>query len=335
MLRKFAIISILSFLSAGTPVAGAEKRHSDVSVTLDVAPTKTLVGIAPSLRLTVTNDGAGKENVPKYMIMRVTPQRGDSFVAMFGSKEGEQFAAPLPIEQAVLAPKATSIVDFPATDITTRAPWFYDPRWLMSGTYRIQVLLVDNLNVVGSPAVADLESILPVRAASREVVFVVEEPSGDDAVVWNALKQGLEPRGPEYAFSWRVPNLERIATEYVQKYPSSAYSLHLGRWVSGNPKDTRVAVLQRLIEANPGSEILDQLWREVANDAVILSTEAVIRNDTSSATRWNEVARQHLSRLSESKQPQVSAWSKKKLAELPTATDLREQIAEQQQPSSD
>lgn len=326
MLARWLLCSFVTLVTTVPLIAGNEQ----LSVTLEVEPSTVLVGLSPSLRISVTNDGTSPAVSPKYAVVRVTPENGESFIALYGSGSNERHGGILGNERTSIGPGERAIFEFRTSSITSRPEWFEDPRWLEPGTYRMQMLLMDSTRGISQQGGVNLESIIAVRAASREAVLTIEEPSGDDAIVWNALKEALHPRAdaldPVY---WDRPALQTVATEQVQLLPGSAYAPYIAGSVRSDSPVRKLEILHRIIDAHDEGEMIDEVWGQLAYDEMQLGREAELKKDIPAAIRWNDQARLHLTRLSKSSNADVKGWSTKQLSELPSAKDLQERAAEQ------
>ena len=111
------LLFALCGLALVLPAAGA-------TLTIRAEPDTLLAGLAPALRIWVSNDGATPAEVPTKLALQVIPPQGEPFVA-YTLFRGESFVMNLDVKRPfILAPGETREITF-----WDREGWFgQDPR---------------------------------------------------------------------------------------------------------------------------------------------------------------------------------------------------------------
>lgn len=204
-----------------------------IQLRLSVEPQSQLPTIEPSLRVEAVNNGSEPAELPSSVALQVTPPgERKPFVAYTGLRGNDRVTwfvsddAPI-----ILAPGESRDVSFwagPESPV-----WFAaDSRLLSPGTYRFQLVADANLDsellekvehAVDQPGLSN-----PI--VSSEATYVVETPKGEDAAVWELIKQLGNP------MLWTEALGNRIWTEH----PLSRYTAYCLK--SPNAGDSAVSI---------------------------------------------------------------------------------------------
>jgi hypothetical protein len=161
-------------------------QASAVTLTIATEPATVLPGVAPTLRVWVTNDGPAPVEVPTKVALQVIPPRGEPFVA-FVAPRGDELTVRFGVQPPfVLAAGERRDVSFWGSD-----GWFSaDARFYTTGAFRLQLIADDQLDSVKLAGVSRAldQPGLSQPIASNEITFTAVEPTGSDLEIWNLAK---------------------------------------------------------------------------------------------------------------------------------------------------
>jgi hypothetical protein len=234
---KSTFIAAAVFLSLSLSNAVAAVR-----LNLTVTPTGDLPALRPTLHLVATNDAATQVALPSRVVLKVQPANDQPpFFARVAEGSDRVVGGHFIDSQPTVQPKNSQDLTFWAGP---NAPiWFVtDSRLWNPGKYRFQVLLDDDL---ADDIVADVEHVLdrPELAdalVSNEAEFVVQEPTGADAGVWEMIQAS----GKSTLWS------HMLADEIVKRFPTSRYATFVVERAAAGDRSAEIAVSTRAVERN-------------------------------------------------------------------------------------
>lgn len=227
-MRVMVFLTTLLALDAnGAPVLRA---------TLQIESPKLLPGLAPDLRVTLTNPTDEEIVLTNKALLYV---RRDQPAEAFWAFPGTTAAQALPECFAAhhLRVDAHQTVQVPLMPSPTGEDgWWEDPRLHVPGRYAITVVL----NPQAIPATPSDRAPSTIGASpaivTNEITVTVEEPRSEDAEVWARLVRDVaEEEKSVLAFALVEPD---VATELAAKYPRSAYSPWLALRVNEPGEDS-------------------------------------------------------------------------------------------------
>jgi hypothetical protein len=258
--------------------------NAAVHLRLRVEPEAQLPAIAPSLRVEAVNTGSTPAQLPRRVALQVVPS-GDRkpFVAYVGLREDERvtrfWSDDAGSATIVLAPKETRDLSFwagPESPV-----WFAaDSRLMSPGTYRLQLVAdakLDSLVLANVSRILDQPGLVD-HVVSNEATYTVETPKGEDAVVWEMIKNLTTP-------SMWSDTLDRVIWA---KHSSSHYAAYCLDAPSTADPQTAIAAHVATLEKGPSAPWADwhrfgiaqneirrmRLFREAQNiDAAVAASD--------------------------------------------------------------
>jgi len=233
------MISLIAMLLSVVPAS------ADLTLTLSVEPRAALPGIPPTLRVIAKNGGNASAAMPATVALRVVPPDGQPFLAFASPRTGSVAARFSHAADLVLTLASGEQRELTFWSSPENPPWFHaDAQLFQPGTYTLQLIADDTLRRSSGSDVAPV-SVTPT-VTSNSVTFTVQTPTGEDAAVYQLLKEL-----PDKAF-WPVA----LANTIWSTYPNSGYTQwavpELGASMTAEEK---IAVLQAAIGKNPSSTI--------------------------------------------------------------------------------
>jgi|GEM_PF-3501516 len=298
-----------------------------VSINLSLEPTHTIPGIGVSVHITAENTSDQEIVLPKKLLLRVTPETGEPFIAEFGLSGEHRFStAELPGGETALhlAPHSRRVFAIRAHDLYGNG-WSIDPRMNVPGRYRLQLLVLDRYNdtvIYDTPAV-QIESVVGPALVSGEAVMTVETPKGDDAILWKLLTEPARRRGEPSSIAYvRFRERSEFAREVVERYPGSSYAPYVVGDAIGLPQSRQLEDARRVLEAQPQSPIRDYVQLFVARTENILAPEG--RENLKLAIEMTERARaDYLAIERSTSNPELRETSRVEREKLPTVEELQ------------
>lgn len=276
--------------------------HAAVGLRLWVEPQSQLPAIEPSLRVEAVNNGSEPVELPRSVALQVIPPgdrkpfiaytglRGNDRVTWFHS--GDDAASSI-----VLAAKETRDLSFwagPESPI-----WFAaDSRLLSPGTYRFQLVAHDELNSdsLEKLDVATDQPGLLDPVVSNEATYVVQTPQGEDAAVWELIKQLPSPT------FWSDALGQRIWAEH----PTSRYAAFCLNDPKATDPSASIAAYTAALEKQPTEAWADWYRLGIARDELTRASSFVDARDAEAALTTAKRAEAILTRLArESLHPHV------------------------------
>ncbi len=272
-------------------VLASLRVEASVVLRIWVEPPSQLPFIAPSLRVEAVNTSSTPAELPLTVALQVMPSDGKPFIAHLGPppyvritwfRSDDDDAASI-----LLAPDETRDLSFwagPASPVTA------DSRLLSPGTYRFQLVAHDKLNsdlLEGLDRVADQRGGLTDPILSNEATYVVETPEGEDAAVWELIKQLLSPT------LWGDSLGSRIWAEH----PSSRYAAFCFNDPKTNDPDVSIAAYTATLAKQPDRAWADRYRLGIARDELTRSSKFVDDSDAEGAFQAKQRAKSILTQL--------------------------------------
>lgn len=237
---------------------------------LRLEPTVTLPGIPVGLYATLTNVSSESVRLPEYVLLRVTPQTGEPFIAEYGHNS---HVAPLAEgisegESHVLPPGKTIELEFPLTYQLAEPFWFSDYRLSGPGIYQLKLILDPwpDSNLLSEEAIRPDESDKPKKTepiVSNEVTVTVSLPYGEDLLVWNALLERTQNKGWG-AWEWGTQGFSAAKLIWDQ-YPTSNYAPYVATIVPRPTREERVAIYNKVLSEHPDHPMAAYLHTALAS----------------------------------------------------------------------
>ena len=330
-MKSFLFVSVLLVsLSSGHLAA-------DVKVSLSVEPTHVLPGIAPSIHVTVTNDGPADATLPPKLLLRVIPAKSPAFIAEWGAGQEHRFSnARFPGESRP-GVAAHSTHDFVFTSYSLdRVPgWFYDARLNAPGTYRLQLLLFDRLaeTAVFQADPLSIETALPVSAISAEAVLTIDTPRGADAELWGRLQRiaarhGMSNWSPVL---WGDAGWRDFVRDAADDNPTSPYAAYVIRDYAETSAgerlapEERLAKAERVLKVQPATAVREDIQLFIAEMEVRIAEHAASQPnpDLRRAIFYYDRARGDLQALERTaRDPAIRERSREQREHLPATADV-------------
>ncbi|MGH9459124.1 MAG: hypothetical protein ACRD2J_15930 [Thermoanaerobaculia bacterium] len=262
--------------SLGVVLFGAAAQ-AGLHLNLRLSPDRDLPGLPPTVLVDITNTGNTSVVPPGYVSLLVKGAQGTEFLAASEAR-GEEVSTWEELPE--LSPGASADLSFYAS--LDSPPWFVaDRRLYAPGTYRLRIIL----------------SALPLTSASRipsgaelsnEAIWIVAEPTGADAVVFDAI------RNLKSAIFWS----EALAEMIWDRFPASRYAA----WAVPRSSDlsTHIQNLQGAIALDPDGRMAD--WHRYLTAHLYIQKvhSALAANQTSEALKAATEARRILEGLTRS-----------------------------------
>lgn len=233
----------LQVLSAAlfSAVIGLNAPAAPVQLTLSVDPRSDLPALAPTLRLTATNNADVVAELPARLVLKVRPEGQPGFFARVAEESQRVIASHFVPGPLTIQPRSFLDLSFwagPGAPI-----WFAnDSRLWNAGTYHLQVIADNDLTeaVSSDPEHALDDAVFADAAVSNEVDFVVQAPTGPDAGAWNLIDSG--GRTPLW--------LHDLANEIVARFPTSRYASFVVERAPSEDLLAQIAAFTRAVERN-------------------------------------------------------------------------------------
>jgi hypothetical protein len=239
--------------------------------------TKTLPGIPVDVRLILTNRSASEIALESEHVMFRAQRAGQpAFWVFDGTKKNGGVAFYLPdcsheSDEGFTVPARRSMEYAINGNPDGSKSWWDDPRLNVPGVYRLQLVLNPPEWAQGNhvrPAEATSDSDLgPQALISNALTIVVEEPHGNDAIVWNALSNAVDEdaRG-SYAVHRADPALAR---RLLDSYPESAYAPWLAFRLIERSADLEAReTYRKRYGVSPLTEVLEMAALKARSDGI-------------------------------------------------------------------
>lgn len=245
---------------------------TSIEVSLSLDPDHTLPGIPVGLRFSVTNNSDSTIIIPNFVLLQVTPKDGKTFLSQWGHKDEDSFVGYYASEDSKLLKipaKQTNDFELPINPSLAQPECFYDYRLSFPGTYQMKLILDPDVDhsllghvYIDSDAKKKAFS-LTEQIISNDVVLTVEEPRGEDALVWSRMLERTNGKGwsgndwVSYGFS--------MAKEIWQNHKSSSYAPYIVAMMPAVDWDERIANYEIVLAANPNHLMAPFLHNSMAN----------------------------------------------------------------------
>ena len=227
---------------------------ANIQLSLGLNPKNTLPGLPVSMRLTATNLSESVITLPRHAVLKVIPTGGEPFVATWGQNSSAAWIGEDSLKSSKLLPGKTTEILFPL-DVTLASPgWFFDHRLSWPGVYRLQVIL---------PANPNPENEIPETLISNEAILTIEEPHGEDSLVWNRMLELSNAQGWG-GQEWSTLGFS-LAREISDRHRTSGYFPYVASMVPASTVAERIGIAEHAISVNPSGPMVDLLRMGIAN----------------------------------------------------------------------
>jgi hypothetical protein len=281
-----ALLSILTTLSLAA---------SSLSVTAVADPAATLPGIPIRLIVTVENTSDMAQNLPGLLVIEARADAGAPFVP-------DVFDFPVRSlsdeyrDARTLQAREKRVYEIPLSSNLTDGT-MADPRLWTPGTYRLRVLMHDDLrnndlHQFGLDGLLGAGRIRSPLIASSQATVHIEEPAGVDREIWTILLAKTEGRGLSRA---REDRADAIAKELWSLPGTSAYKPYLVIYMRHTPIEEKKAIWKQITEQYPAHPVAEVI-RVGSAQAKAHEAKAEIRRggDLDAILRRTEEARAEL-----------------------------------------
>jgi hypothetical protein len=165
---------------------------------------------------------------------------------------------------------------FPDGSLVTPA-FFFDGRLNVPGSYVFRIILYRE--VAGGAN---------EKVITNDVPFIIEQPAGEDAVVWNHMQQLANGKWNNDA--WVSYGL-RLAWEIYTEHRSSRYFPYIAAFKPSNTLEEALKVIQEAIATNPSGPIADSLRLSAGGVHRLIASEAFNAKQIDRAISETELAR--------------------------------------------
>ena len=287
----------------------ATSASAALRLRLSVEPASELPGIYPTLRVVATNDGPATARVPNRVLLKATRSDGTCFWA-YVSPRGQDVVSPLYEGKSVgLAPQESRDLSFwsgPDDPI-----WFaQDVRLWKPGPYQLQLVMKETLEnaQIGSPADKDTQAYLADAMASNVAEFTVRTPEGDDAKVWEAIRDLSSPLG------WR----EKLADFVIERYPAARYAGFVVAHPAGQTRAAERQAFEAAVARNPDAPIADWFRLTIAQDEADEAYDSVLHGLVDEAVAMSRKSWDHFAELArQTRNPRLRAVATAATAQPP------------------
>lgn len=251
------------------------------SVTLRIAadPDAQLPGLAPVLRVWVTNHGSTPAEVPTRVALRVVPPAGEPFFAYAQLRDDVRTLELVSKKPLIVGAGETQDLSF-----WSRDDWFgADGRFRAIGVFRLQLVADDRLDPAAPAILGASGTIEPLL--SNETVLTMVEPTGVDLAVWTAMKEDDEI-------------CSAAITQLIwQQYPGSRYAAYCVRDRNDADELKQIAGYEASLAMNPPAYWADAYRLNIA-DAWISRGSQLVEESVDAAVDAYDRARSILEPLS-------------------------------------
>jgi hypothetical protein len=254
-----AFFMALPLCAATTPSATSDSVH----LSLKADPDTALPGVPVNLRIVINNRTNHVVVMPPTVLLRVTPQGGEPFDAIYGveSSFGRVGSWPKGVRHPlrVLPGETLEVADEVDTTLLTPV-WFWDKRLNRPGKYQLQLLAEPNPPAEGNRIDDDLllndPDFLKGRVISEPASLTVLEPEGEDAKVWQEMQKVSKGAWTAEMFSTHG---FALANFVWKNHPTSHYLHDVGTLLAiSDPNETFRAV-EAAINVDPNGPRRDLL----------------------------------------------------------------------------
>lgn len=263
----FGLMTVFSLFhgSLAGSAANASPSQPAVEIKLEIEPDNALPGVPVEFRMTVTNRSKVPVTVPPALKLHVRPANGKAFFANHGFPHENPTLAAWPDEMGKafrLKPGETRIF-YEGIDGSLGNPaWFWEERLNRPGTYRLQI--------VSEPAPPQWQDVfrkpfvppgdlIKEPIASSVAEFVVQEPAGEDAMVWKMMQTLAKGQWTARHFATYG---SRVAAEMWKTYRTSGYLHDLATLITLDDRQEKTAALLAALAMKPDGSRAD--WIRVA-----------------------------------------------------------------------
>lgn len=276
-------LTVIAFALLFSPLSAQQAE-----IALSVNSSHTLPGVPVGLSLVFRNTSPKPVTLKGFLFLKVIPEDGKPFIAQW-ELNSEAAPIPFPAQSLKLSPGQSKQIFYSLDPSLTSPAWFFDSRLSWPGTYRLQIL------------VASSQQELPNSLASSEAVLVVDEPHGEDALVWQRmveLSQGKGWGGNQWVYLGFT-----ISKEIWEQHRTSNYLPYVAAMVP-LPETDKIVVNEQAINMFPTSPMIDSLHASTANLYLLQMQRAFQAKDLAKARQLYDKKQQDLQAvLAHSKDP--------------------------------
>lgn len=324
---KRIIVALLSLLAALSVAASSlSVTASSLSVTAVADPAATLPGIPIRLIVTVENTSDVAQTLPGLLVVEAHADTGAPFVPdvfdMPVSSFPEEYR-----DARTLRAREKRAYEIPLSSNLTDGA-MADPRLWTPGTYRLRVLMHDDLRN-GDVYQFGLDKLLgagrirsPLIASSQATVRI-EGPAGIDREIWTALLAKTEGRGLTRT---REDRADAIAKELWSLPGTSPYKPYLVAYMRDTPIEELKTIWKQITEQYPTHPVAEVIRFGRAEAKAYEAEAEILRGgDLDAILRQTEEARAALTVLEkEARHDLVRIRTRNALAAVKTREGLTE-----------
>jgi hypothetical protein len=274
----------LGFCCAAVVAAGmARAAPLPLQVSLRAESHRTIPGIPIDVRIVITNPTDTEVELPGHDIMLRVERAGQApFWAFDGIAVGGLAAFRL-------QPCSTDGDEWPLAAHTSieyaldgspsgEKSWWQDPRLNVPGIYRLQVVFDPPawaMRIGKRPDDVMSDAALgPDALISKPFVVTVDEPRGDDALVWERLSAAVHDPEMKGVDAVRESSRE-LATALLEAHPQSRYAPWLAHRLAGWGDESARDEFRRKYGRSPLADDLDhQILLKASNAVALLGKDA-------------------------------------------------------------
>lgn len=240
MKRVFVTIFLVTSITQSSHAAS-------VSATVTIIPDHTLPGLPVVLYLDVVNSGDSAFVLSREFTIEATTGLGEVFLIRNGRTLSHVQHLPKLYEHSRTIPDGgRARFQIPLGDQLTQGAFVSDARTWQPGTYSVQLLFGEH---------QDTE---PVQLASSKANLVVEQPTGEEERVWQAVVTETRGRGFEADVRASASSARKIFPTLDQ---ANRYWPYLAVMATPSDEDARTELQKAIYEQIPADHLLSSQLR--------------------------------------------------------------------------
>ncbi len=322
-MRKIILMNTIVLAAFGFFQFANAKQNAAVQISFALDSEQTLPGIPVGLRFSVANKSHSTLIIPNFVLLEVERNNGEVFLPRWGLRDHDCFVGYFDAEDSrrlEIPPGETRFFELPIEAGLAQPECFFDYRLSFPGIYRMRIILdpKPDARLFGVHALpgdyGKTQNRLLEQIFSNKVLLTVEEPQGEDLLVWNRMLERTKGKGwggsdwLSYGFS--------MAKEIWEKHKGSRYTPYI---VAGVPalSEERISNYELVLSMNPNHLMAPFLHRGLADIYAGLSSyELNVRKNQPEARKFFEKSQQHLKAVLENAENEVMRKeAQEKLAE--------------------
>jgi hypothetical protein len=272
VMRLYLLASVL-FFCVGTLLA------DEVVITAEVVPTHILPGLPVTFDCILTNPSPVSVALETSVTMVVTPSGGETFETTSTAQLDQRVSQSA--TELLLQPGETRDVVFQANEAAGSPGVFADSRTVRPGDYSIRLRFFRKE--------ADEDPTRPlVTFLSNPMNLTVDEPQGDDMLVWRRM-QALAAPGEWNSESWMLKS--ELWPEIERHYRTSHYFQQIA-WLLNSNDSATIDEIQFALSQGPSAVQSDRLRLSLSKAHYNLAVKAISSGNLSLALQEAATARQ-------------------------------------------